>query len=1005
MSATGKPLANSSTIRTGTKTGDYQFPDIKLMCYDKPSLTSPTLNPTGSYNFNRDTRYSIIDLQNGFFRVEGMAYSWFNIAEVERNQPGGYSAKDSRVPDEHGFIVGAWYKNVTSSNFYAKYSKKSYCSEYISMPSGNYNNSGGGADFSKATLCPLEEIQQYLPSTHPDKFGNTQPNMQEILAEAIRRYPIGTVFKSAQSGSEYTVEKNSHRIYGNYHIDVDGCGYPYYDGKWAEIISSSSTASFNKGDKVRVIKRKVGNSTGLYPWATQSGMEGYIVSQSSGNKKHTVYSTNSSSGDYYGIFEDEELCLAISSTSSVDVTKCEYVKWISKVGSGGTGSMCSESEFEYGKVFRVRHDEVPPCAISGNGGYAWDTFFRKDYYLHSVVPSTKEEYEAWHGKKSDPSKKVIFTTHDGVAHKEGDSCYYIEPGATRIKYCSWTIDKSSQGYVYFFSEAAGNEYLREQKEKNKDNYFPPGSFVKIKSDSSYFSQGHKAGEYLKGTVEAGRYEDGNRTNLAHRVNWSDGSSNSYNFADLEPWDYSLEVFPEGTYVRIKDSSEYRDQGYDAGRLMKGEIVCNTQDELGEGNHIYSVMWSDGNQDDYRHEDLQLWDSSDDVVASTPTNKDALLAKAKSDYPIGSTIRAIDSGLEFVLTHDIHWDMNIIWGRDADRRAHKLYKEDEKIWAYITKLPAASSTGLPERWCVKVTEENYPYMNKTRDGGLSADTVGGFLCHSLNNSRKNSWYYHKGGTPFGHTVISFDDFINKVIVPSGLPKPEVLAYPEATGVLPEWWVVDTAQLDPYTQLKPFRDIKDKGAWDSSRWNKMCSNGLGWSSHPGSKYIQITKEQYLTHVLGPITGSTPLVETPTSSKRKKPVLVEIEAKVKYSKPAPATGSIPEKWCVKWSVEVGQCYNSLLHASGYTDRQSLDPYMCSHNGSGQRISRDAYKSFRRSYVPEGYTEISQDDALKYLKSLIAEKGLSLPAESKATTTAKAKPRGNVLLPTQEVKKRKII
>jgi len=59
-----------------------------------------------------------------------------------------------------------------------------------------------------------------------------------LLEEARRRFPIGTSFKSAQSGNEYVVEGTKFRIDSNNNIDVDGVPYVHWHGKWAEIVKT-----------------------------------------------------------------------------------------------------------------------------------------------------------------------------------------------------------------------------------------------------------------------------------------------------------------------------------------------------------------------------------------------------------------------------------------------------------------------------------------------------------------------------------------------------------------------------------------------------------------------------------------------------------------------------------------------------------------------------------------------------------------------------------------------
>lgn len=61
--------------------------------------------------------------------------------------------------------------------------------------------------------------------------------MKEILEEALRRYPIGTVYISSNGGTEKTVEKQSFSIYGDNIWGEKGKEHLYTNGKWAEIVS------------------------------------------------------------------------------------------------------------------------------------------------------------------------------------------------------------------------------------------------------------------------------------------------------------------------------------------------------------------------------------------------------------------------------------------------------------------------------------------------------------------------------------------------------------------------------------------------------------------------------------------------------------------------------------------------------------------------------------------------------------------------------------------------
>ena len=63
-----------------------------------------------------------------------------------------------------------------------------------------------------------------------------------VLAEARKRYKDGDVYKSAFSGSSYTVKNiNSIKLDSDGDIRVDSRGYLFVNGKWATIIKETIT--------------------------------------------------------------------------------------------------------------------------------------------------------------------------------------------------------------------------------------------------------------------------------------------------------------------------------------------------------------------------------------------------------------------------------------------------------------------------------------------------------------------------------------------------------------------------------------------------------------------------------------------------------------------------------------------------------------------------------------------------------------------------------------------
>ncbi len=72
---------------------------------------------------------------------------------------------------------------------------------------------------------------------------------EKLLAEAKQRYPVGTKFKSPQSGDFYTVDKDDYWTSGgNVRCNLIKKQYsPFlkWEGKWAEIISRPEPVVIN----------------------------------------------------------------------------------------------------------------------------------------------------------------------------------------------------------------------------------------------------------------------------------------------------------------------------------------------------------------------------------------------------------------------------------------------------------------------------------------------------------------------------------------------------------------------------------------------------------------------------------------------------------------------------------------------------------------------------------------------------------------------------------------
>ena len=67
-------------------------------------------------------------------------------------------------------------------------------------------------------------------------------NNEKLLAEARRKYPIGTEIKSPESGNIFIISTDTFSINGHGHIQGRSGKhykpYVYYNDKWAEVIKA-----------------------------------------------------------------------------------------------------------------------------------------------------------------------------------------------------------------------------------------------------------------------------------------------------------------------------------------------------------------------------------------------------------------------------------------------------------------------------------------------------------------------------------------------------------------------------------------------------------------------------------------------------------------------------------------------------------------------------------------------------------------------------------------------
>lgn len=119
---------------------------------------------------------------------------------------------------------------ITTENYIAQLASKEY--------DGHNGTSYTGMDYDTSAFAVVAEDRKNefyrIKKDHIIRYATPE----EILEEAVRRYPPGTKYDCIRG---YHVEdiittKDELRIYGKNKIDIYGKGFIYYEGTWSKIL-------------------------------------------------------------------------------------------------------------------------------------------------------------------------------------------------------------------------------------------------------------------------------------------------------------------------------------------------------------------------------------------------------------------------------------------------------------------------------------------------------------------------------------------------------------------------------------------------------------------------------------------------------------------------------------------------------------------------------------------------------------------------------------------------
>lgn len=340
--------------------------------------------------------------------------------------------------ENEGILNGRGAFKLDSNNKDGKY----VYSERI-YSNGDYYKKYGKAFWKNITQireASLEEIQEYLPEHHPDKFDYNNTRYFKYV-DLDGTFIKGKIYK-LREGKQI----DSYCPFINERSEIDGyCNME--DTKKCFIPSTEEEYNKQNGIKIKKNMKKFKNrlnvhgSTSLInAFAEEVEKLGYKVEFEYPNSNViTSYldnvfiarNCNREVSEKFGEIGTIILNLpkdwdkALQLAAEVEEEVPEYVEWIANIGCGKSGFMCNESSFKKGKIFCTLTDKLPPSGL-GKGSKYWKEALTEEWYSQNFKPSTKEAYEAQKEVKPEVGKwyfngngKTLFLENEKHEQRSG----------------------------------------------------------------------------------------------------------------------------------------------------------------------------------------------------------------------------------------------------------------------------------------------------------------------------------------------------------------------------------------------------------------------------------------------------------------------------------------------------------------------------------------------------------------------------------------------------------
>lgn len=339
--------------------------------------------------------------EESFYSLSSNTHN-FKIAkleEFEKYLPDGHPDKTVKLASSDKLVLGMFnigdvvvsLKDVSGSRMSGDIFKVGTKSNTYSLCYKTYYFSNEAKEWRFATLKEIEAFNKGI-----NNIANIrEDNMDDILKECFKKYPIGTKYKCANSDGDVVYEVNSQSfcipndgtIYGE-----EGKGCLYTNGKYAKIVSSN----LKVGDIVVVTEQAyLGNApVGLITKITQIDKSDIPYEVEWGETYSWCKNVRAATSEEKLNYNSDNLvdaCLEIEPLKedtkySIDYKAGDWI-FVNKI----TTSFC---KLEIGKVYKVeaiRHDIVT-TSLGYNGG---EIFFRdiRRAYPHEIPKSDPIAYK------------------------------------------------------------------------------------------------------------------------------------------------------------------------------------------------------------------------------------------------------------------------------------------------------------------------------------------------------------------------------------------------------------------------------------------------------------------------------------------------------------------------------------------------------------------------------------------------------------------------------------